>query len=85
MSHTSKQHPPTVNLPVTSSPFYLSAEVRSILRCSKRTLIRLYKGYRDAEGKFRRPVLGSMQRGGRILFEKSEVSRFITARTRRAA
>ena len=72
---------PTTN----SSPFLLSAEVRAILRCSKRTLIRLYKGYEDANGKFRRPVIGSVHRGGRVLFEKSEVSRFLAARTRVAA
>lgn len=77
---------PAIILPATNtSPFLLSVEVRAILRCSKRTLIRLYKGYRDADGRFRRPVLGSVHRGGRILFEKSEVSRFLAARTRMAA
>lgn len=80
-----KKHP-TVILPATnSSPFLLSVEVRAILRCSKRTLIRLYKGYEDTNGKFRRPVIGSVHRGGRVLFEKSEVSRFIAARTRVAS
>jgi len=77
---------PAVILPATiSSPFLLSTEVRAILRCSKRTLIRLYKGYADANGKFRRPVIGSVHRGGRVLFEKSEVSRFLAARTRVAS
>lgn len=70
---------------INSSPFLLSAEVRSILRCSKRTLIRLYKGYRDVDGKFRRPVLGSIKRGNTVLFETSEVNRFLAARTRMAA
>jgi intein-encoded DNA endonuclease-like protein len=84
MSHR-KQHPAVVLPTTNSSLFLLSVEVRAILRCSKRTLIRLYKGYDDANGKFRRPVIGSVHRGGRVLFEKSEVSRFIAARTRVAA
>ena len=83
--HSRKQYSAVAVPEINSSPFLLSAEVRAILRCSKRTLIRLYKGYRLPDGKFRRPVLGSVHRGGRILFEKSEVSRFIVARTRVAA
>lgn len=63
-----------------SSPFLLSAEVCSILRCSKRTLARYYKGYVNADGRRVRPVLGSVRRGGRILFAKTEVERFIAAR-----
>ena len=83
MSHQKKST--AVVLSATNSPFLVSAEVSAALRISKRTLIRLYKGYDDANGKFRRPVIGSVHRGGRVLFEKSEVSRFLAARTRVAA
>jgi hypothetical protein len=70
---------------INSSPFLLPVEVRSILRCSKRTLIRYYKGYSNANGRRVRPLLGSVRRGGRILFAKTEVDRFIAARTAVAA
>ena len=76
---------PAVLPEIISSPFLLSAEVRIVLRCSKRTLIRLYRGYTKPDGRRMRPVLGSVRRGSRILFAKTEIERFIAARTQVAA
>jgi hypothetical protein len=78
--------PKPVSIPeINSSPFFLPAEVCSLLRCSKRTLIRYYKGYVNVDGRRVRPVLGSVRRGGRILFAKTEIDRFLAARTQVAA
>jgi hypothetical protein len=68
-------------LPEPKPSFLLSAEVRSLLRCSKRTLIRYYKGYERSDGTHVRPVLTSVRRGGAVLFPKSVVDSFITNRT----
>ena len=63
-------------------PSYLKFnEVKAILRCSDRTLSRLYRGNRKPDGTFVRPVLGYVRRGGTILFAKSEIERFLVKRT----
>lgn len=64
-----------------SSPFLLSAEVRSILRCSKRTLIRYYRGYKRPDGTRVRPVIASVRRGGAVLFARAVIESYITRRT----
>lgn len=72
---------PAVVLTEAKPVFLLSAEVRSILRCSKRTLIRYYKGYTKTDGRRVRPVLPSVRRGGTILFPKSAIDAYIAERT----
>jgi hypothetical protein len=72
---------PAVIPETKSSSFLLSAEVRSVLRCSKRTLIRYYKGYTKKNGARVRPVLPSVRRGGNVLFAKSMIDAYIAKRT----
>jgi excisionase family DNA binding protein len=60
------------------SPFYTSAEVRTILRVSKRTLIRWTTSAK-------RPRLAFVRNGHKILFPKADVDRYISARTTLAA
>jgi hypothetical protein len=60
--------------------FLLSAEVRQLLRCSKRTLIRYYRGYRKSDGTRVRPVLASVRRGGAILFARAAVESYLSRR-----
>lgn len=73
-----------VNIP---SPFLNSVETRNLLRCSERTLIRLYKGYSrkndDGSYQFVRPALSVTRRGGRVLFAKAGLEKFIAVRTTR--
>ena len=64
-----------------ASLYLTSAEVQAVPRCSKRTLIRYYQGYKKPNGVYVRPVLGVFHRGRNVLFARSEVQRFITART----
>jgi hypothetical protein len=71
--------------PVPASPFHTPAEVCAILRCSKRTLIRMYKGCKKKDGAFVRPVLAAVRRGGSILISKYELERYIAARSTVAA
>jgi hypothetical protein len=67
------------NLAVMPS-FLTSAEVQAVLRCSKMTLYRYYRGYETKKGTFKRPILSHIRREGRVLFAKSEVVKFLTAR-----
>jgi hypothetical protein len=67
-------------------PLYLTcAEVRGIFRISERQLRRYYRGDSKPDGKggmvFTRTVLGHTRRGGTILFEKTQIQKFLAART----
>jgi hypothetical protein len=70
---------------VGASPFLTPDEVRKILRCSKRTIIRYYNGYVKKVGTRVRPVLAALRRGGNVLISKFELQRYIDARTGVAA
>ena len=76
MSHRKK-----VSASNSTHRYLLSAEARELLRCSKRTLIRLYHGYHTLDGSWVRPVLSSVRRGGRILFERTAIESFMQNRT----
>ena len=58
-----------------------SSEVANLLRCSPRSIIRLYRGYTRPDGTFVRPVLGYTRRGRNILFSKHQLEKYLLART----
>jgi hypothetical protein len=68
-------------IPEVKPIYLLSGEVRQLLRCSKRTLIRYYKGYVNTNGHRVRPVLTSVRRCGAVLFPKTAVDAYIAKRT----
>jgi Helix-turn-helix domain len=61
--------------------FLLSVEVRQLLRCSKRTLLRMIHGYNREDGSRVRAVLPFIRRGSRLLFTKAAIDAYITKRT----
>jgi len=65
----------------TPSPFLSSAEVRTILRCSIRTLKRMYLGDRRPDGSRVRPVLSVVRRGATVLFARTAIEAYIARRT----
>ena len=79
----------------SGDPLLTFGEVCSLLRCSKRTLLRYSHGYirqtkNPLTGKYEnvarvRASLGFVRRGGNILFPKSAVEAFIAKRTVNAA
>jgi hypothetical protein len=70
----------TIEIGIATSPLLTFAETRQVLRCSARTLFRLYKGYRKPDGAFKRAELCHVRRGGSVLFLKSDVEKYLTAR-----
>jgi Helix-turn-helix domain len=73
---------PETQLSFATLPPYLKFnEVKAILRCSDRTLSRYYRGDRKPDGTPVRPILGYIRRGRSILFAKTELERFLAART----
>lgn len=68
-------------VPEIASPFLTAAEVRVILRCSQRTLMRMIHGYDRSDGGFTRPSLSVTRRGRTILFRKSDIESYVAART----
>jgi len=68
-------------VPEVKSDFLLSVEVRQLLRCSKRTLLRMIHGYYREDGSRVRAVLPFIRRGSRLLFAKSAVDAYINKRT----
>lgn len=73
--------PPPIDIYNLPHSHLTSVEARSALRCSERSLLRLYMGYHRSDGTFTRAALGFTRRGGRVLFAKSEIIRYLEART----
>ena len=78
---TTASAPPAIDLYNFPYSHLTSIEARSALRCSERTLLRLYMGYHRSDGTFTRAVLSFTRRGGRVLFPKAELIRFLDSRT----
>ena len=76
-----KQKSRSSAVPEIASPFLTAAEVRIILRCSQRTIMRMAHGYTRPDGGFTRSSLPVTRRGRSILFRKSDIENYVAART----